>query len=166
MVLAARYRLAQFTRAFRAEPSAEDLNLVRSYLTEPQQGLFLRTSPALQKHQVQVCRVLLKQGETDPDLLLAALLHDVGKAEIALLERGLLVLGAALRPGLLERLMRPGRWGWQRRISGFMDHGAVGARMALAAGVTPRAADLIARHHDAPGSDRLQACLRAADDAD
>ena len=166
MVLAARYRLAQFTRALRAALSADDLDLVRTYLTEPQQRLFWQASPALQKHQVQVCRVLLERRETDSDLLLAALLHDVGKGEIALVERGLLVLGAALRPGLLERLVRPGRWGWQRRLSGFIDHGAVGARLALAAGATPRAADLIARHHDAPGSDRLQACLRAADDAD
>lgn len=166
MLLAARYRLGQLTRSLRAAPSAADLALVRIYLTEPQQRLFLRTSPALQKHQIRVCRVLLEQGETDRDLLVAALLHDVGKGEIALPERGLLVLCAALWPGLLERLVEPRRWGWQRRLSGFLDHGAVGARLALAAGVTPRAAELIARHHEADGTDPLLARLRADDDAD
>ena len=166
MLLAARYRLGQFGRALRATVSAEDLAFVRVHLTEPQQRLFVRASPALQKHQVRVCRILLEQGETDRDLLVAALLHDVGKGEIALLERGLLVLCAALLPGLLERLSGPGRWAWQQRLSGFLDHGALGARMALDAGVTPRAAHLIARHHEAAGTDSLRARLRVADDAD
>lgn len=166
MLLAARYRLGQFTRALRASPSAGDVALVRTYLTKPQQRLFSRASPALQRHQAQVCRTLLEQGEADRDLLVAALLHDVGKGEIALLERGFLVLCDAVRPGLLERLVGPRRWAWQRRLSGFLDHGALGARMALAADVTPRAAGLIARHHAAAGTDALQARLRAADDAD
>ena len=166
MFIAARYRLGQLSRALGASLSAEDLALVRVHLTEPQQRLFFQASPALQKHQVRVCRILVEQGETDRDLLVAALLHDVGKGEIALLERGLFVLLAALLPPLLERLSAPRRWAWQQRLSDFLNHAALGARLALDAGVTARAADLIARHHEAAGSNSLQARLRAADDAD
>jgi hypothetical protein len=66
-------------------------------------------SNADQQHSLRVCRGLQARGCTEQDLLAAALLHDVGKAEgrVPFWTRPVIVLGKHLTPRLLERLARP-----------------------------------------------------------
>src|SRR5262249_17388537 len=68
--------------------------------------LFETMSNADQQHSLRVCRGLQARGCTERDLLAAALLHDVGKAEgrVPFWTRPVIVLGKHLAPRLLERL--------------------------------------------------------------
>jgi hypothetical protein len=69
-------------------------------------ALFQSMSPADQRHALRVCRGLAARGCTDEDMLAAALLHDVGKAQgrVPFWTRPIIVLGKKLAPRLLARL--------------------------------------------------------------
>jgi len=58
-----------------------DRALAVALLTPPQLAAFCLLAPTDQRHAVRVLRALLARGERDADLLLAALLHDLGKAD-------------------------------------------------------------------------------------
>ncbi|HLQ29499.1 MAG TPA: hypothetical protein VK140_09715 [Ktedonobacteraceae bacterium] len=68
--------------------------------------LFQSMSPADQRHALRVCRGLAARGCTDEDMLAAALLHDVGKAQgrVPFWTRPVIVLGKKLAPRLLAHL--------------------------------------------------------------
>jgi hypothetical protein len=68
--------------------------------------LFQSMSPADQRHALRVCRGLAALGCTDEDMLAAALLHDVGKAQgrVPFWTRPVIVLGKKLAPRLLAHL--------------------------------------------------------------
>ncbi len=70
-------------------------------------SLFCTMSPADQQHALRVCRGLQSHGCTNEDMLAAALLHDVGKAQgrVPFWTRPAIVLGKKLAPQLLSRLV-------------------------------------------------------------
>ncbi len=171
------YRTEQFRKylGFRAAPL--DLSAVRKVLTPAQMALFLRMQPGEQAHSLEVLQRLRAQGETDPDLQTAALLHDVGKSRfpLHLWERVWIVLAQKLFPGrfrawgaaqgALER--RP--W-WERACAVAAQHPAWGAELAQAAGCSRRAVTLIRRHQEhalfniVNEEDRLLARLQSVDE--
>jgi hypothetical protein len=122
-------------------------------------ALFTRSPRPYQWHALNVTRRLRAAGHTDPALLQAALLHDLGKwnpatgRRVTLPYRVLTVLLRRMPPGrrLLRRLgggpppARSWRYPWylQRR------HPALGARLAAAGGAAPAVVELI-RHHEDP----------------
>ena len=73
------YRARQFSNAFRAGLTAADEELVRRFLKVEQQRLFYAMRPLAQRHHLDVGADLLANGWDRPDLVQAALLHDVGK---------------------------------------------------------------------------------------
>ena len=73
------YRTRQFWQAISTRSSQQDVDLVRSVLTDSQVELFLRMQASEQAHSLVVLKELRDQGEENPDLLTAALLHDVGR---------------------------------------------------------------------------------------
>ncbi len=145
-------------------------------------SLFMRMPPFEQAHSLHVARALLELGEKDPDLLSAALLHDVGKIcqPLRLWERAWIVIGMAFFPGLARK------WGTISQNTGAVSflkrpfivaaqHPLWGAELALQAGASSRSADLIRAHQSRenetpahPGSpavqDRLLGLLRSVDD--
>jgi putative nucleotidyltransferase with HDIG domain len=148
------YRVRQLRYAARARVAEQDYQFVARFLTPQQFTLFDQMQPAEQVHSLQVARELLELGEDSPDLLAAALLHDVGKMRqpLQLWERIWIVLGETLFPALVHR------WGNTSHNSGpasflwrpFMvaeRHPQWGAELALQAGASPLTADLIRRHH-------------------
>jgi hypothetical protein len=168
------YRVHQFWAAVRACPSAADLVLVAQTLTPEQAALFVRLQINEQAHSLQVLRKLMVQGETDADLLAAALLHDVGKClqPLRLWERVWVVLSKAV---CAQRARAWGEAGlpspaWRRPFVVAAQHPAWGARLAESAGCSARTVELIARHQDqlVPGSsnglDGLLIKLQMADD--
>jgi predicted HD phosphohydrolase len=90
------YRARQFARYLRgARLDPAEQEQVRARLGPRLAELFARMSPGEQAHSLRVAQTLLARGETTPDLLAAALLHDVGKtrAPVSLPGRVLAVLG-------------------------------------------------------------------------
>jgi hypothetical protein len=141
-----------------------DLELAEvATLVSPRQlALYRSMHPADQRHGLAVLQALREGGATDPDLLLAGLLHDAGKGATGLLPRVLHSLGQAYGswiPRLAGRLppLRPG-------LERMAEHPALSAELAAAAGCSNRAVELI-RWQEAPRDPVLGRLLRLADEA-
>lgn len=173
------YRARQFWHAINASPNSEDLALARSVLTPALMSAFSRLQPSEQNHAITVLKKLKSQGETHHDLLVAALLHDVGKslAPLKPYERAMIVLGEAVAAKKVrcwgaESEVKPAfiQHGWRRAFVVAQGHPLWGARLAREAGATPLAEALIRRHQEALPEilhsleDRLLGKLQLADD--
>ncbi len=148
------YRLRQFWQALFADPTP-DLAPARAILSPEQLDLFTRQQRSEQAHALVVLGRLQQRGGNQPDLLVAALLHDAGKLRYRLspLERALVVLVRALAPRLMARWgeLREDAWegvpAWRRAFVVALQHSQWGADLAKAAGTRPLAEKLIRWHH-------------------
>jgi hypothetical protein len=133
-----------------------------AWLTTAQLALFDAMPAADRRHGLDVVATLRSSGASDPDLLVAGLLHDAGKGPtVGLWHRVAWSLGE-----------RYGSWVWRlvRPVPGFAaamdrmrDHAERSADLAREAGCSPRTVELI-RHQAAP-EDGDGAVLRLADEA-
>ncbi|RLC68630.1 MAG: hypothetical protein DRI52_09655, partial [Chloroflexi bacterium] len=100
------YRVRQFWWALRAQVPADAWPIIEANLTAEQLALFRTMPPSDQRHSLNVYRTLLAEGQTNQDLLVAALLHDVGKAggQLRLWHRVAIVLLRAFWPAALDYL--------------------------------------------------------------
>ncbi len=166
-------RLRQGLRALFAWTRPVDYDLASRYLSPSQRSLFKRMRRSEQLHSLNVLRTLQARGYDDPHLMVAALLHDVGKsrAPFHLWDRVVVVLVRAAVPQVARRWGQGEPVGWRRPFVVSRQHPGWSAEMVTAAGTEPLAIDLIARHQQvldhAPQNDteRLLAALQAADDA-
>jgi hypothetical protein len=154
------YRLGQVRQQLGAALplSGEDYAEVALYLPEFALPLFRSMSVADQQHSLRVCRGLLSRGCTDKDMLAAALLHDVGKAQgrVPFWTRPTIVLGKWITPRLLARLtVYPDRETklprWRRSLSYAWWHAEIGAELAAEVGLSERAVLYIRTHHQPDG---------------
>ena len=152
------YRLWQVRQqlGFVAPLSAKERLEVARWLPASALPLFNSMSAADQRHSLRVCQGLQARGCTDPDLLAAALLHDVGKAQgrVPFWTRPAIVLGKLCAPRLLSRLAtypRAGLSRWRRSLGYAWWHAEIGAEMAAKAGLSERAALYIRTHHQPDG---------------
>jgi hypothetical protein len=166
----------QFLRGLTARVSPDERREAAQRLSPAALVLIERMPVDAQRHSLNVMRTLQAGGYDDPDLLTAALLHDVGKVaaddagvHINLWLRGPLVLAEALAPGWLKRqaVDDPDR-GWRYALHVHLEHPRIGAAWAQEAGCTPQVCWLIAHHQDktSPGHDersRLLVALQWAD---
>ena len=187
------YRVRQFVRAAAAwlqppvlergqasgiQPGELADDQVSQLLGTEAQSLFEAMPPYDRRHALSVMRTLRLRGHTSPDLLAAALLHDMGKTvqwdgtqavrgdgALRLWHRVAVVLMRALLPDLLERIGedRPGSW----RHPFFVQqrHAAIGADLARQVGCSAKTVQLIRYHEDPPEQTRdpLLEALQAAD---
>ena len=95
-------------------------------------------------------KILRDSGEDRQDLLVAALLHDVGKIRtpVSVWERSLAVLLEKWMPGRVEGFSEGSPDGWRRAIVVKVQHPIWGAEMAREAGCTALTVSLIKRHHE------------------
>ena len=155
-------------RQFRAHRGARVSDTERAdlaaWLSPAQLALFDGMHIADRRHGLDVVATLRGEGASDPELLLAGLLHDAGKGQTGVWPRVAYSLGqeyggwiwrvAAVLPGFAAALAR------------LRDHAETSARLAAAAGCSDRTVELI-RHQDSPRDADAEAGerLRLADEA-
>jgi putative nucleotidyltransferase with HDIG domain len=158
----ARYRTWQFVRALGERPDGETYALASRLLDARGKALFMSLSERDQRHSARTAALMVEWGVGDPDLLLAGILHDVGKERQHLWQRVAFVLLAAGPPGVLRRLARPGH-GWRGALWRACRHSKLGADKVRAAGYSERVARIIQHHHDKDSTGDL-ALLQSADE--
>jgi hypothetical protein len=166
----AAYRSSQFFRGFRWALCPEEIQTIRSLLTEPECKLFTAMQGRDRRHSMDMVRWLQRHSTPgvlpSDDLLAAALLHDVGKGSLIVWDRVAFVLLGALSARLRLRLAREDGWRWQRAMWRLEHHAWIGSEMLVEAGTRQRVIELVARHKDASsGRDEELALLMAADGA-
>jgi hypothetical protein len=159
------YRLQQFWHISWDRPRAADLEQVRLILSDPQWQLFQQLPSGDQAHAIRLLQRLIKADVQCSEILIAALLHDIGKSCYPWppWQRGLVVLAQAFFPTLVRRWGSGEAAGWRRPFVIYQQHAAWGAQMALQAGAAPMVVSLISRHQDQPES--IPAVLNAPQSA-
>ena len=149
----------------RARVTADEEELARGVLPPDAARLFATMPVADRRHALDVSGRLLAAGHDDPDVLCAALLHDVAKGHrMRLWHRVAGVLLEAVAPGLLRGLASTDPASWRHAFHLYLHHAELSAEMAIAAGCGPRTAAFI--EGIGAGDDaRLQRALTEADDA-
>ncbi len=144
------YRAYQFWRALTATPAADGLEQASQALSPQLMALFLNQTASEQVHSLTVFLHLCDQGERSPDLLSAALLHDIGKSRYPLQtwERVVAVIGQALPIRQTTFWSQAEPRGWKRPFAVARGHAGWGAEMAAAGGASQLTVELIRRHHD------------------
>lgn len=159
------YRVRQFGTHLFARVSAEERAVAHALLPRAAAEVFDRMPVADQRHALDVLARLRASGQTDRDLLAAALLHDTGKgSRVRLWHRVVAVLVGSVAPSRLEGLGSSDPTSWRYPFHLQRHHEALSAEAALAAGCGPRVAAFIVGTAD--GTDaQLMAALAAADAA-
>ena len=155
------YRVSQFWRSVTLKTEYYDLERAQEQLNPVQWELFSRLQPADKNHALMVFHKLLDQGESQPDLLTAALLHDIGKLRYRLnpFERAMVVVISAWMPGWAKRLgVIPDQgWqsmpGWHKAFILAENHADWGAEAARQTGASELVEALIRQHHSRQGSE-------------
>jgi putative nucleotidyltransferase with HDIG domain len=156
------YRASQFHKALGEGRSSASNEFIQSHLDARGAALFRQMTTRDQAHAAKTAAFVSARTDTAEDLVVAALLHDIGKGRQSIRQRVLYVVLASLSPGLLARLARPGA-GTRGALYRSLNHPSIGAGLAAAAGCSTRICDLIAAHHEPPGSPEL-VLLRWADE--
>ncbi len=172
------YRFYQFWHGLWATVTEHELQAAVAILSPAALALFRQMPPDGQRHSIKVLASVQASGATEPDLAVAALLHDVGKIattqsgmRLNLWWRGPLVLLTAFAPGLITRWAAPDpAAGWRYLLYVHQYHPQIGAAMAANAGCSAQACWLIEHHQTLapPGATARQLALlrrlQAADD--
>ncbi|MCH7809141.1 MAG: hypothetical protein IH863_01005 [Chloroflexi bacterium] len=159
------YRARQLRRTLAPGITADDLREAESALGGDLYALFAAMQPADQRHCLDVYHRLRNEGQDDPHLLAAALIHDAGKGgeaarRIRTWHRVAYVILGALPPGALDRIAR-GDGGLAR----LHHHGEATLQLVRGAGASQRIAALLEVMEAGERADPHAARLLAADDA-
>jgi hypothetical protein len=166
------YRARQFWNALLSPGKRVTSEVLLPYLSTTQLILFRRMQPSEQVHAFQVLQRLKESGQSDGDLLAAALLHDVGKilSPLSIFDRVTIVVGKRLFPKEARQLSEGPLTGGGRPFVVAARHAEWGADLVEQAGASRRTVDLVRKHQDPSRPDpqtrneRLLALLQAADD--
>jgi len=152
----ARKRLVQGMRGLNPTRAGEDVDRIALELLTPEQRDRFDAMPAFD--QQRLCRVanqLNSHGITDPDVLVAGLLHDIGKSDghtqVRFVDRVAKVLLKRVSARALDRVAASYPNGRFAGLALTALHPELGADLAKSMGCSERTCWLI-RHHEA-GSD-------------
>ena len=145
-----------------ARVSARERDELAAWLRPAELQLFDAMHVADRRHGLDVVTSLRAEGVSDPEVLLAGLLHDAGKGDTGVWPRVVYALGRAYG----SWLWRGVGWlpGMHRSLERLRDHAEVSARLAADAGCPARTVELI-RHQESPRDREFGELLRLADDA-
>jgi hypothetical protein len=151
------YRARQVFLSWRSPLREEELAEARRLLG-PLFPLFEGMSRRDRRHCLDVYQRLRAWGVEDRHLLMAALLHDVGKGrEVRLWHRVAFVMLQSLAPALLARA----RGG----LASLRDHPRLGADLLRAYGAPQPVIYLVLHHEDVWQEDTALALLQKSDDS-
>jgi hypothetical protein len=155
-------RTRQFRAHLRASVAPEERAALVTWIAPAQLDLFDTMHVADRRHGLDVVASLRAEGVTEPDVLVAGLLHDAGKGDTGIWPRVVYSLGS-----------RYGAWiprvarvlpGFRPALERLRTHAEASATLAAAAGCSPRTVELI-RNQDAPLDVEFGELLRLADEA-
>ena len=152
----------QFRLHLRARVAPEERSALGAWVSPAQLALYDGMHIADRRHGLDVVATLRASGVTDPDVLVAGLLHDAAKGDTGIWPRVAYALGQQYGTWIWRtaRILP----GWSTTLDRLRTHAAASADLALAAGCSPRTADLI-RHQDAPIDPDAGRLLQLADEA-
>lgn len=134
--------LAHLTTRFFDVLTARPLDLVEkttvdTWLSPRLRPPFFEQSAADQRHGYEAALSVIAQGIDDEDVIVAALVHDVGKrhARLGIIGRSVASLLILARLPLTDRMKT------------YRDHGIVGAKELADLGAPPMAIDFALHHH-------------------
>ncbi|HUQ43715.1 MAG TPA: hypothetical protein VM451_04790 [Candidatus Limnocylindria bacterium] len=155
-------KVRQTKRHLLARVSPRERDAAAAWLTAPQLALFDTMHVADRRHGLDVVAALRAGGESDPEVLVAGLLHDAGKGNTGLVPRVAYSLGQA-GMGSVVRIARrlPAMAGALDRLGA---HAEASAELAREAGCSERTAELI-RWQDDPRDPEAGVRLKLADEA-
>jgi hypothetical protein len=112
--------------------------------------LFFRMSDPDQSHSVRVFQTLVDQGDEDEDLLMAALLHDVGKSlhPLRAWERSLVVVTNRILPNQVLKWGQDEPYGWRKPFVVALQHPEWGAALIQQEGGSETLVTLIRYHQE------------------
>ncbi len=146
-----RYRLWQFWQIVTAVPLQSSAHEeIAAILSAQEMVLFAQLALNDQWHSYRVMKMLRDAGHEQYPLLVAALLHDVGKTRLPLSiwQRSLIVLASKLLPKQTTVWGQGEAVDWKRPFVVKANHPAWSAEMAAEAGSDPAAIRLMQRHQD------------------
>ena len=156
-------KIRRLVRHVRGRVTLAEMAGLDDMLTPPQLELFKQMQKGDQRHGLDVMAALRETGHRDPDLLMAALLHDAAKGPAVRLWHRIAWSLADRYGAWVFRVARllPGA---ERGFDEIRHHAERSAVLALAAGCSPLTADLI-RHQAEPRDEALGVALLVADQA-
>ena len=157
-----RSKVRQFRSHLRARVSREERSALAAWLTAGQLSLFDAMHIADRRHGLDVLASLRAEGVSDPDALIAGLLHDCGKGDTGVVARIVASLGQEYG-GWIVRVASgvPGLRGDLQRLA---VHAEASAVLAHGAGCSARTVELI-RNQDQPRDPEFGMLLKLADEA-
>lgn len=172
----AQYRVEQFVASLWQKATPVESGPALAWLPPDGEVLFRRMAERDQRHSLAVCNRLRQAGHEQPDLLAAALLHDVAKTvqpgrRLRIGHRVLIVLMESAFPGWVSQVANEDPTDWRYPFYVHWHHPEQGARLAEEAGCSPLTVALIRRHQGKLSrtpigeEEQLLAWLQAADDA-
>jgi len=161
----ARYRARQYVRGLHPHLAPSEVALARNLLAPAEFVLFLRAEPRDRRHSMDLYRLLERSTPPPaPELLTAALLHDIGKGQLAGWHRVLYVIADALTPALARRLESPDGAQWRQALWRLRHHAHLSAAILREAGTNPRVIEIVESHTAVETADAEIAQFIRADD--
>jgi len=159
-----RYRVRQFTRGLRPHLAPGEVAEVRGLLRPEEFHLFLHAEPRDRRHSLDLYRLLNAEGAS-PAMLVAALLHDVGKGRVATWHRVAFVVLNGVSPRVARAVAAETGAGWRRALWRLQHHAALGAHALEAVAADARVVAIVRAHTGPPPTDDAEvARFIAADD--
>ena len=155
------YRAGQFLHLLTAKRKRDQRRFVYEILEPSLAALFFRMSDPDQSHSIRVFQTLVDKGEENSDLLMAALLHDVGKFPNPLRawERSLVVVTNRMLPNQVLKWGQGEMRGWRKPFVVALQHPEWGAALVQQAGGSETLVILI-RYHQEHASPNIRKDVR------
>ncbi|HEV2006568.1 MAG TPA: hypothetical protein VGQ85_08145 [Candidatus Limnocylindrales bacterium] len=155
-------KVRQTRRHLTARVSPRERQDLAAWLRPAELAIFDGMHIADRRHGLDVVATLRVDGVTDPEVLVAGLLHDAGKGDTSINPRVIYSLSAAYG----DWISRAVSWlpGMTASLARLRAHAETSAQMAAAAGCSERTVELI-RWQDAPRDPEVGERLRLADEA-